>query len=208
MLALIGQSAIEALDELIAVFDQAISARESHAKVKTDKQLSERARKGEDRQLLLDVILPVLADPSVPDEQVGGILRDTIGMQLLRKTQASRWTPLPADHGQLSRWTPPMPTCASSPRRYAAVGFQGGPGTAELMQALTILKQLNASGGEGVPMMRRRFRAAPVRGLPDPSPALRRRDGLPALLGAVRAACGPRWAAQLRRLRARVAPLR
>jgi hypothetical protein len=38
------------LDELIAVFDQAISARESHAKVKTDKQLSDRARKGEARR--------------------------------------------------------------------------------------------------------------------------------------------------------------
>jgi hypothetical protein len=62
----------------------------------------EQARKGKDRQLLLEVILLVLADPSVPDEQVGGILRDEIGMQLLGEAQASRWTPLPADHGQLS----------------------------------------------------------------------------------------------------------
>ena len=117
LLALIGQSAIDVLDELVAVFDQAISARESHAKVKTDKQLSERARKGEARQLLLEVILPVLADPSVPDDQVGGIIRDKIGMQLLRETQLERWTPLPPTTGTCRRWMPPMPSCASSPRR-------------------------------------------------------------------------------------------
>ena len=152
LLALIGQSAIDVMDELIAVFDQAISARESHAKVKAVKQLSERARKGEDRQLLLEVILPVLADPSVPDEQVGGILRDKIGMQLLRETQASRWTPLPADHGQLSALDASYTYLRQfTPQVLATVDFRGGPGTAELMQALTILKQLNASGGRKVP---------------------------------------------------------
>ena len=151
LLALVGQSAIDVLDELIAVFDQAISARESHAKVKTDKQLSERARNGEARQLLLDVILPVLADPSVPDDQVGGILRDKIGMQLLRETQSERWTP-PADHGQLSALDASYAYLRQfAPQVLATVGFQGGPGTAELMQALTILRQLNAVGGRKVP---------------------------------------------------------
>ena len=62
----------------MAVFDQAISARESHAKVKNDKELSERAKKGEARQLLLEVILPILADPSIPDEQVGLLLSPRI----------------------------------------------------------------------------------------------------------------------------------
>jgi hypothetical protein len=47
---------------------------------KTDEALVERPKKGEDRQLLVDVILPVLADPSIPDEQIGGILRGKIGM--------------------------------------------------------------------------------------------------------------------------------
>ena len=51
----------------------------SRAKSKTDEALVERAKKGEDRQLLVDVILPVLADPSVPDEQVGGRLRGRSG---------------------------------------------------------------------------------------------------------------------------------
>ena len=62
----------------------------------------ERAKKGEDRQFLVDVILPVLADPSIPDEQVGGILRGKIGMSRLREVMAGPWKPLPKDHGRLS----------------------------------------------------------------------------------------------------------
>jgi Tn3 transposase DDE domain len=76
LLALVAQSAVEQLDEVIALFDQAVSARESRAKAKTDEALAERARKGEARQLLMDVILPVLTDVGVPDENVGGTLRD------------------------------------------------------------------------------------------------------------------------------------
>lgn len=51
------------------MFDQAVSARESRAKTKTDEALVERAKTGEARQLLLQVVLPVLADPSIPDER-------------------------------------------------------------------------------------------------------------------------------------------
>lgn len=50
----------------MVLFDQAVSARESRAKSKTAEALAERAEKGEARQLLMDVILPVLADPSIP----------------------------------------------------------------------------------------------------------------------------------------------
>ncbi|MGW9597162.1 hypothetical protein ACWHLZ_43640 [Streptomyces chartreusis] len=60
------------MDEVIALFDQAVSARESRAKAKTDEALAERAKKGEVRQLLMDVIFRVLADLSIPDEELGG----------------------------------------------------------------------------------------------------------------------------------------
>lgn len=49
-----------------------------------------------------EVILPILADPSIPDEQVGGTLRSKIGRQVLRDTQATCWTPLPPDQGHLA----------------------------------------------------------------------------------------------------------
>jgi hypothetical protein len=72
LLALLAQSATDVLDEAIQLFDQAISARETRARRKTDQQLVERAKVGEDRQALLDAILPILLDPAIPDEEVGG----------------------------------------------------------------------------------------------------------------------------------------
>jgi hypothetical protein len=102
LLTLVAQSAVDQLDEVIALFDQAVSARESHAKAKTDDALAERAKKGEARQLLMDVILPVLIDPVIADEQVGALLRERIGMDKLREVAAINWKPLPRDHGRLS----------------------------------------------------------------------------------------------------------
>ncbi|MFC9975593.1 hypothetical protein ACFVH6_32350 [Spirillospora sp. NPDC127200] len=102
LLALVAQSAVDQLDEVISLFDQAVSARESRAKTRTDEALIERAKRGEDRQLLMDVILPVLADPSIADEDVGPILRNGIGMSRLREVAAGGWKPLPKDHGRLS----------------------------------------------------------------------------------------------------------
>ena len=69
LLTVVSQSAVDLLDEVVALFDQAVSARESRAKAKTAEALAERAKKGEVRQLLLEMILPVLADPAIPDEQ-------------------------------------------------------------------------------------------------------------------------------------------
>ena len=118
LLALVAQSAVDQLDEVVALFDQAVSARESRAKSKTDEALAERAKKGEDRQLLMDVILPVLADPSIPDEQVGGILRERIGMERLREVdRRARGSRCPGITAGCRRWIPPTPTCGSSPRR-------------------------------------------------------------------------------------------
>jgi TnpA family transposase len=152
LLALVAQSAVDQLDEVVALFDQAVSARESKAKTKTDEALVERAKKGEDRQLLVDVILPVLVDPSIPDEQVGGILRNTIGMQRLREVMAGPWKPLLKDHGRLSAMAASYTYLRQfTPHVLAAIDFKGGPGTTDLMAAVTMLKRLNETGGRKVP---------------------------------------------------------
>ncbi|WP_133061780.1 hypothetical protein [Streptosporangium minutum] len=80
-----GQSAVDQLDEVVALFDQAVSARESRAKPKTDEALVERAKKGEDRQVVMDVILPVPADPAIPDDEVGGMLRGRRWVRIARE---------------------------------------------------------------------------------------------------------------------------
>ncbi len=147
-----AQSAVDQLNEVVALFDQAVSARESRARSKTDEALVERAKKGEDRQLLVDVVLPVLADPSVPDEQVGGILRGKIGMSRLREVMAGPWRPLPKDHGRLSALDASYSYLRQfTPNVLAAIDFKGGPGTTDLMAAVAILKTLNETGGRKVP---------------------------------------------------------
>ncbi|MEQ4726229.1 Tn3 family transposase [Nonomuraea sp. B19D2] len=152
LLAFVAQAAIDQLDEVVALFDQAVSARESRAKTKTNEALVERAKKGEARQLLMDLILPVLADPSVPDEQVGGLLREQIGMQRLREITSDAWKPLPKDHGRLSELDSSYSYLRQfTPNVLAAVDFQGGPGTDELMAAVAILKRLNETNGRKVP---------------------------------------------------------
>ena len=152
LLALVAQSAVDQLDEVVALFDQAVSARESRAKSKTDEALVERAKKGEDRQLLVDVILPVLADPSIPDEQVGGILRGKIGMSKLREVMAGPWKPLPKDHGRLAAMDASYAYLRQfTPNVLAAIDFKGGPGTTDLMAAVAILKRLNETVGRRVP---------------------------------------------------------
>ncbi len=152
LLALAAQSAVDQLDEVVALFDQTVSARESRAKSKTDAALAERAKKGEDRQLLVDVILPVLADPSIPDEQVGGMLRERIGMSRLREVMAAPWKPLPKDHGRLSAMDASYAYLRQfTPDVLAVIDFKGGPGTTDLMAAVAVLKKLNETGGRKVP---------------------------------------------------------
>ncbi|MGW5160920.1 DUF4158 domain-containing protein [Nonomuraea wenchangensis] len=142
LLAVVTQSAI----------DQAVSARESRAKSKTDEALIERAKAGEARQLLLDVILPVLADPAIPDEQIGGLLRNTIGMSKLREVVSEGWKKLPRDHGRLSALHASYTYLRQfTPLVLAAIDFKRSTGTADLMEAVAMLKRLNESGGRRVP---------------------------------------------------------
>ncbi|MEU8110380.1 Tn3 family transposase [Nonomuraea muscovyensis] len=152
LLAFVAQAVIDQLYEVVALFDQAVSARESRAKSKTDEALIERAKKGETRQLLMDMILPALADPSIPDDEVGGMLRERIGMQRLREITSDAWKPLPRDHGRLSELESSYTYLRQfTPIVLAAIDFQGGPGTGELMEAVALLKELNRTSGRKVP---------------------------------------------------------
>ncbi len=103
VLTLLVQSAVDVLDEVVQLFDQAVTARESRARHKLAGQLAERAKRGEDKLALAEEILPVLADPAISDEQVGGLLRERIGMSRLAAALATPTTTrLPRDHGHLS----------------------------------------------------------------------------------------------------------
>jgi Domain of unknown function (DUF4158) len=90
LLALLAESAVDVLDEVVLLFDQAVSGRESAARTRLKEALAERARTGEDRQVLLDEILAIALDPGVAEEQVGALLREGIGMERMRIAWAAR----------------------------------------------------------------------------------------------------------------------
>jgi len=103
LLTLVAQSATEVLDEVVQLFDQAVSARESKAARKMRDALAERGKAGEDRQALLDAVLAIVADPAIPDEEAGGLIRgEAAGWERLRAAQSSALPPLPRDHGHLA----------------------------------------------------------------------------------------------------------
>ena len=116
LLAFVAQAAVDQLDEVVALFDQAVSARESRAKSGTEEALAERAKKGEARQLLMDVILPVLADPSVPDEWSAAGCGTGSGCSGCGRSPPAPGSRCRRTTAGCRSWTPPTPTCGSSPR--------------------------------------------------------------------------------------------
>ncbi len=63
LLTLLAQSAVDVLDEVVSLFDQAVSAREGKAERSMRDALAERGKAGEDRQALLDELLAVHRRP-------------------------------------------------------------------------------------------------------------------------------------------------
>ncbi len=152
LLTLLAQSAVDVLDEVLLLFDQAFSGRESAAKAKLDEALAERARAGENRQQLLDEILTVVLDIGIGDELVGRLLREGIGMDRMRAAWAAKQERLPRDHGHLAMMHASMTYLRQFvPEVLKAIKFAGGSGTEELLQAVSILTELYATGGRKVP---------------------------------------------------------
>jgi hypothetical protein len=152
LLTLAAQSAVDVLDEVLLMFDQALSGREAAAREKLTGVLAERARTGEDRQALLDDILAIVLDPGVTDDQVGGRLRRDVGHERMRAAHEARRERLPRDHGHLAMMDASMSYLRQFvPDVLAAVDFAGGPGMDDLLQAVGILAGLHARKARKVP---------------------------------------------------------
>lgn len=60
LLTLVAQSGTDKLDEVVALFDQALSAKFSAAEKRMQQELADRGKAGEDRQALLDDLLSIV----------------------------------------------------------------------------------------------------------------------------------------------------
>jgi len=80
-------------------------------------RLVDRAKAEADRARLLDEVLDVLADPAIPDEQAGRLVRERIGMARLIAARRPVEDREPRDHGHFDLLAAATSTCAPSPRR-------------------------------------------------------------------------------------------
>ncbi|MFI9533676.1 DUF4158 domain-containing protein [Nocardia fusca] len=148
LLTVLAQSAADVLDEVVALFDQALSGKFSAAENRMLAELAERGKTGEDRQALLDELLSIIIDPQIPDEDVGGLIRgEGIGWERLRAAIAQAQPRLPRDHGHLAALDSSYSYLRKfTPAVLSAVRFAGGTAATELLIAVDMLRELNATG--------------------------------------------------------------
>jgi hypothetical protein len=109
-------------------------------------------RGGENRQALLDDILKIVLDPEIGDDEVGARLRGDIGHERMWAAWEARRERLPRDHGHLAMMDASMAYLRQFvPDVLAAVRFPGGPGTVDLLRAVTVLAGLYATRARKVP---------------------------------------------------------
>jgi TnpA family transposase len=155
LLATLAETYVEVLDELVQLLDQALAGAESRARHELSQRVVERARAETERIRLLDELLDVLADPAVPDAEVGRRIRERIGMPRLIAARRPVEERPPRDHGHfdllaarykyLRTFTPAM--IAATP----LTGNTASPDVAALLDAVGMLRELNTAGRTVVP---------------------------------------------------------
>jgi hypothetical protein len=88
----------------------------------------------DEEQALLDGLLAIVADPAVPDEEVGGLIRgEKVGWERLRSAQSTALPPLPRDHGHLAALDGSYGYLRQfTPQVLEAVTFAGGTAATDL----------------------------------------------------------------------------
>jgi Domain of unknown function (DUF4158) len=115
LLATLAETYVEVLDELVQLLDQALAGADSRARHELSQQLVDRAKAEADRARLLDEILDVLADPNVPDEQAGRLVRQRVGMARLIAARRPTEDRGQRDHGHFDLLAAATSICARSP---------------------------------------------------------------------------------------------
>ncbi len=169
LLTLPAQSATDVLDEVVQLFDQAVSARESKAERKMRDALAERGKAGEDRQALLDDLLDIIFDLGLDDEQIGGLIRgERIGWPRLRSAREQGKPRLPRDHGHRRTRCPRGPA-----RRRAGWTQRSTPGTSPWQRAGRRRSRPSWSAPSSRSPGRSSSRCAPAARTPPPWPSSR-----------------------------------
>ncbi len=147
-----GRRAQTRTEHLRLVAQYLSSAKFSTAERRMQQELADRGKSGEDRQALLDDLLEIIIDSQITDEEIGGLIRgEKIGWERLRAAIAQAKPRLPRDHGHLAA----LDSSYSYLRQFtpvvlATVRFGGGTAATELLIAVNMLRELNATNARKV----------------------------------------------------------
>ena len=155
LLATLAETYVEVLDELVQLLDQALAGADSRARHEVSQRLVDRAKAEVDRGRLLDEILDVLADPNIPDEQAGRIVRLRVGMQRLIAARRPPEDRGQRDHGHFDLLAARYKYLRTfTPVVLAALPLTGNTASASvtaLLTAVEVLRELNAAARTAVP---------------------------------------------------------
>ena len=155
LLATLAETYVEVLDELVQLLDQALAGADSRARHELNQRLMERARVEIDRGRLLDEVLDILADPAVSDADAGRLVRARIGMPRLQAARRPTAEREPRDHGHFDLLAARYKYLRTfTPAVIAALPLTGNtasPDVAALLDAVDVLRELNAAGRTTVP---------------------------------------------------------
>ncbi len=152
LLAGVVETAVEVLDELVQLFDHALATADSRSRQQLKDRALERAKVAEQRLGLLDELLEVLLDSAVPDEQVGPLLRDGVGMERLQAARRGVEDRLPRDGGHLELLEARYAYLREfTPAVLEALPLEAAPSAETLLQAVEVLRELNSTSRRRVP---------------------------------------------------------
>lgn len=155
LLATLAETYVEVLDELVQLLDQALAGAESRARHELSQRVVERARAETERIRLLDELLDVLADPAVPDAEAGRLIRQRIGITRLVAARRPVEQREPRDHGHFDLLAARYKYLRTfTPAVIAALPLAGNtasPEIAALLNAVSVLRDLNTGGRTVVP---------------------------------------------------------
>jgi TnpA family transposase len=155
LLATLAETYVEVLDELVQLLDQALAGADSRARHELSQRLVDRAKAEADRARLLDEVLDVLADPAIPDEQAGRLVRERVGMTRLIAARRPVEDREPRDHGHFDLLAARYKYLRTfTPAVIAALPLAGNtasPHVTALLDAVEVLRELNAAARTTVP---------------------------------------------------------
>ncbi|MGZ4619665.1 MAG: hypothetical protein ACXV3F_13340, partial [Frankiaceae bacterium] len=151
LLAAAATTCTEIVDEVVRLFDQALAAVDGRARRQVAEQRAAVVKGDYERLRLLDEILDIVLDDGLDDAAVGANLRHLGRDRLAGAARPPDERP-PADGGHLALLEARHSYLRQfAPHVLAAIEFSASVEASEVLNAVTLLRRLNAEGRRTVP---------------------------------------------------------